>query len=368
MDEHTTLIDSENNADKKRNHIIMLILLGVLIAAAICGLWWRNELMKNISTDNAKVTGDVIDISSKVAGRVDSVMVAEEQDVKAGQVLVKLDQTPLKIALNQAQAALEQAKINYEKLPEDLKAAQASIDKAEKSLAAAQAKVENSEVTLADAKRNLEKSEALYQAGALSSDLLDGAKSKAASAQDLLDVDRANMLSLQATLEETRAASSSKIKAAGPSYVAALKQSQAAYEAARYNFQNSVITAPCSGRVVRLLVQPGENISLGQTMVSICDIDSTWITANIEEKKISRVKPGQTVDIKIDGYPGIIIPGRVKSVGSTTQSFFSLLPAENSSGNYTKVVQRLPVKIVPLKRNLPLKPGMSAQVKIHTVL
>ena len=366
MDNQTHPVDHENIEHKRRN-VILLILLGAVVLAVAAGLWWRQELKTSITTDNAKVTGDIIDVSPKVAGRLESVMVKEEQEVKVGQVLANLDQTSLRIALNQAEAGLELAKINYEKLPEDLKAAEASIDKAEKNLAAARAKVKNSEIALADANRNLEKSEALYQSGALSKDLLDSAKSKAASAQDLLDVDQANMLSLQAALEEARANSGSKLKTAGPSYAAALKQSQALYETARYNYQNSVIVAPCNGRVVRLLAQPGENVSLGQTIVSICNIDSTWITANIEEKKIGRVKPGQKVDIKIDSYPGQVIPGRVVSVGSATQSFFSLLPTENSSGNYTKVVQRLPVKIIPLYRNLPLKPGMSAQVKIHTI-
>lgn len=159
MDNQTHPVDHENIEHKRRN-VILLILLGAVVLAVAAGLWWRQELKTSITTDNAKVTGDIIDVSPKVAGRLESVMVKEEQEVKVGQVLANLDQTSLRIALNQAEAGLELAKINYEKLPEDLKAAEASIDKAEKNLAAARAKVKNSEIALADANRNLEKSEA----------------------------------------------------------------------------------------------------------------------------------------------------------------------------------------------------------------
>ena len=115
-----------------------------------------------------------------------------------------------------------------------------------------------------------------------------------------------------------------------------------------------------------MVVQAGENVTSGQTIISICNLDETWISANIEEKKIARIKLGQKVEIRIDSYPGEVIPGRVDAVGNAAQSVFALISSESTSGNYTKVTQRLTIKIKPLDRKLVLKPGMSAQIKIYT--
>lgn len=114
------------------------------------------------------------------------------------------------------------------------------------------------------------------------------------------------------------------------------------------------------------MVQAGENLSANQIVLSICDLKSIWITANIDESKISRIKKGQPVDIKIDAYPGQTFKGKVEAIGNATQSSFSLLPTESSSGNFTKVMQRIPVKIAVISPAQLLKPGMSARIKIHT--
>jgi multidrug resistance efflux pump len=120
------------------------------------------------------------------------------------------------------------------------------------------------------------------------------------------------------------------------------------------------------GTVIKIAVQPGENLTAGQAALTVSDLTRTWITANIEEKKISRVKDGQKAEVTIDAYPGKVFRGSVDTVGDASQSTFALIPTESSSGNFTKVTQRLQVKIEVENQGLLLKPGMSAIVKIHT--
>lgn len=146
-----------------------------------------------------------------------------------------------------------------------------------------------------------------------------------------------------------------------------MKQAQAAYDNAKLNYENSFIYATISGTVVRVPATIGENLSPGQPILSISDLNASWVVANIEETNYGRLHVGQKVDVRIDAYPGKVFAGKVTDVGGVTQSTFSLIPTQNDSGNFTKVTQRMPVKIEVNKEGLVLKPGMSAVIKIHTV-
>lgn len=344
----------------------IMILLAVLGIAAIAGLIWRDYAGKTVSTDNAKVAGDIVDISSKVSGRLEKILVNEGQYVEKGQIIAELDLVPLKLALDQYEAVLDQARANLEKLPDDLKSAEASVAKARESVAYYQGIAAGSEIALREAERTFKQNEALYQSGAIARDSLESSRSKLNSAQAKWESDLANVHIAEASLEDALAKASLVEKTSDSIYQAQLKKARADYDTARYNYENAIIKAPSSGTVVRIAVQAGENVSTGQTLLSVCDLENTYITANIEEKYIARIKPGQTVDISIDAYPGQKFTGKVESVSGAAQSVFSLIPAENTSGNYTKVTQRLPVKIVTDPAGVVLRPGMSAVVKVHT--
>lgn len=350
----------------KKKQVGLMILVVILMIAGVVGWKWNQILRTTISTDNAKVAGDIVDISPKVSGRLDLILVKEQQKVKKGQVLARLDSEPLKIALEQVEGTLAQYQANYDKLPDDLKAAVAAVNKAQEGVDAEQGKVKYYQISLDDAQRLLDETQKLYEAGAVSKEALDTAKSKVESARSLLETEQANLRVAQAAVDDAVAKNESANRTSAAVYAAQLKQGQAAVDTAWYNLKNSEIKAPSDGVVLRLVVQQGENVTAGQTILSICNLDDTWINANIEEKKIARIKVGQQVDIKLDSYPGEVIPGRVEAIGNAAQSVFALISSESTSGNYTKVTQRLTIKIKPLDHKLVLKPGVSAQVTIHT--
>lgn len=361
---NTRKISSWAGSKRRLSIVILLSLIGL---AAVGGLAWHEYAKKVVSTDNAKVAGDIVDISSKLSGRLETIRVREEQYVEQGQVIAELDLVPLQLALNQAEASLEQAQANYDKLPEDIRSADAAVARAEDALNAAQGTEKSCEIALAEGERALKQNETLYNAGALSEEAYKASQARVNALAAALDTARANTGVARATLEESLAKDDATKKTSGAIYQAQLKKARADYEAAKYNLDNASLKSPISGTVVRVSVQAGENVSFGQTILSICDLENAYITANIDEQDIARIKPGQKVDISIDAYSGQTINGQVDTIGGAAQSVFSIISAESSSGNYTKVSQRLPIKIVPEKGKLLLKPGMSAVVKIHTI-
>lgn len=346
----------------------VIVLLALIGLAAVLGLVWHEYAKKVVSTDNAKVAGDIVDISSKLSGRLETIKVKEEQYVEQGQVIAELDLLPLKLVLTQAEAAMEQAEANYDKLPEEMRSAYAAVAKAADALNAAQGTEKSCEIALAEGERALKQNETLYKAGALSEETYRTSQARVNSLGAALDTARANTGVARAALEDAMAKEDAAQKTSSAIYQAQLKKARADYEVAKYNLDNASIKAPISGTVVRISVQAGENVSFGQTILSICDLENAYITANIDEQDVARIKPGQKVEISIDAYSGHTLVGQVDTVGGAAQSVFSIISAESSSGNYTKVSQRLPIKVVPEKGKLLLKPGMSAVVKIYTTM
>ena len=342
--------------------VVAIILLGIASGAF---LWWR-DLRISVSTDDAQVSGDIVNISPTIAGCLDKIYVKEGDIVKAGQVVAELDNEQYSIALAQAEANLNLAKANSAKLPYDIKSAQAALDKAQQILLAAQAQVKSAELGCNDAKRYLDQSQSLYSSGAASKEQLDTAKSRFGAAQASLEAAQAGFVSAQASLKDANVKLEALNNTGAGVYLAQQKQAQAAYDNAKLTYDHSIIRSTKNGTVIRISAKEGENLSPYQTIITICDLSSTWVVANIEEKKFNRIHLGQIVDINIDAYPGKVFKGEVIELGGATQATFSLIPTQNYSGNFTKVTQRLPVKIKFNKEDRVFKPGMSAEVKIHT--
>lgn len=355
------------------NQVIMkrmrLPIAALVVVLLVGGLWWWHELRVTYSTSDAQVAADISDISPKVEGRLVKLYVAEGDAVTAGQELAELDNAQLAVAVAQAEAALEQAKANYAKLPDDLKSAQANVDEAQQGLANVQDQAKSVEIALGDAKRNLDETQALYSGGGASKEALDSATSGYGTAQAGLDAAQANVSSAQASLRNAQAQLEAIDNTGADSYLAQLKQAQAAYDNAKLNYNESLIYAPISGTVVRTSATVGETLSPGQTILSISNLQSSWVVAYIEETAYGRIRPGQSVDVRVDTYPGKTFSGKVIELGGVTQATGSTFPTEHDEyGNFYKVTQRLPVKIgVTNKDGLIFKPGMSVDVKIHTV-
>lgn len=356
----------EAKMDRPKSRKFMVIMLVVLLTAAGAGIYWWYLLQTVISTQNAKVATDISDISFRVGGRLEKIMVAEGDQVAEGQELAVLDQEQYRFAVEQAQATLDLARANYERLPYDLQSKQMAVSRARDQVAIAAAAVNTAEIAVNDAQRILNKNIELFDSGAIAEETLNTSRSNYEKAVAALESARLGLQSAQTGLQDSQQQESAAAKTSEPSLLAGLKQAQAVYDAAVFNYNNSILKAPLGGTVVRTAVQAGETITAGQTILSLIRSDNTWIIANIEEKKINRVQPGQKVDIRIDSYPGKVFNGTVATVGDVSQSTFALFSSGSTSGSFTKVSQRVPVKITIDNEGLVLRADTSAQVKIYT--
>lgn len=314
---------------------------------AIAGGWWWVISGGKVSTDDARVKSNIVNVSTKIPGQIEELLVKEGDQVVAGQVIAKIDSYALQIQVEQAQANLASAQA---------KLAALQAGNRPQQVAQSQSSVEQAAANLDNARKSFERTESLYEEGALSAQQRDSAQTALKVAQSQYDSARQG-LSLV-----TEGAAEQDLKFAQ----AQVAQAAAALKNAQLQLDYSVIKSPISGVVAKIPLDPGEMVSTGQTIYSITNPAESWIEANIEETDINRVQIGQSVDFKVDAYPGKKFKGEVADVGTATGSQFALLPSDNASGNYTKVTQRLSVKVKVVDAgDAILKPGMSAVVDIH---
>lgn len=366
MVEETTVVNEipAPGSSKKR---LSIVVIGVIIISGLfgAGLWWH-QMRTSVKTDNAKVAGDMVDISVRISGQVKNIEVKEGDAVTKGQVLMELDNSPYENALRQARAGLAVAEANAARVPYDIGALQAGVRKSQAGVEAAQAALEIAGITLRDAQRSLEKQTALFKEGAVSQAGLDAAQTACEKARAGLVQAQANLDAARATLEDSQGKLSAAEKTAASLCQAQLDAAAASSENARLNLENTIIKAPADGTILKINVAVGETANTGQSVLTMADLNTVWVTANIDEGKISRVRAGQAAEVKIDAYPGKTLAGQVDRIGDAAQSAFAVIAMENTSGNYTKVTQRLQIKIKLENPGVVLKPGMSAIVKIDT--
>ncbi len=328
-----------------RGMIIIISLLVAILAGG--GLWWWIRSARMISTDDARVKGTIVAVSAKVSGRVEKVLVDEGDSVQAGQVIVTLEQQEFEAQVEQAQANLAMAKAKLAAVVAGNRPQEVAETKNAVSQAAA---------NFDNAQKNYERADNLYNQGAISVQQRDAAKTAAAVAQaQYASANEQYSLSAEGSRPEDIQVAQAQVQ-----------QAQAALTNAEIQLNDATVKAPVAGVVALKSVENGEVISLGQQLFSIAELDDVWINANIEENYIGRIKVDQPVEFTIDAFPGQKFTGHVMEVGSATGSEFALLSTENSSSNFTKVTQRLPVKIKADETNFVLKPGMSAVVNVIT--
>jgi membrane fusion protein (multidrug efflux system) len=393
----------------------LLIAGGAVVLAAIVGLvvYFHDRE----STDDAQVDGHITPMASKVYGRVGQVLVDDNQPVKAGQVLVKIDPRDYQAAVDQAKAALllaeseaRSAGVDVPRTREnvasgnssadaqlmgaeaDLARAQATYDQARtEDLAWAQANVEKSRANAELAKADLARYLPLMEKGEISKQQYDAAKANAdASASALradqervaqakrgVDVAKAQLDAAKARVEQAKAGVETaradvkqvSMKAAdAQAKIAKVGQARASLEAAQLNLSYTEITAPVDGVATHKQVEPGQIVQAGQGLLVVVPLQSVWVTANFKETQLKKMKPGQKAEVKVDTY-GKTFSGHVDSIAGATGAVLSLLPPENATGNYVKVVQRIPVKIVldpiPAEKAV-LRPGMNVDATVIT--
>jgi membrane fusion protein (multidrug efflux system) len=334
----------------------VLGLLAVLaVTGAIVGIDYAVHASHFESTDDAFIDGHVVPISPQIPALVRAVYVDDNTLVHKGDVLVQLDPTDYQVALDQTRATAAAMLGQLQQASAQVTAAQAGVQEAQAELDVKQSDRANVD---ADYRR--------YQ---------ELAKTQGAVSKQQLDASSAAQRSAAAQVERARAQlaeAQSQILTAQANVIAAkgnLDKSIADEHRAEVNLGYCTLIAPCDGRITRKSVEPGSYVETGQNLFAIVPAD-VWVTANFKETQLERIKVGQRVTINADAYPGVNFYGRVDSIQSGTGSRFSMLPAENATGNFVHVVQRVPVKITldgdPGERDQshPLTPGMSVDPEV----
>jgi membrane fusion protein (multidrug efflux system) len=333
-------------ADSRRNFIRWgLIGLGPLVVLVL-GLWVYLTSGRYVSTDDAFIKTDLASISAQVPGQVATVFVANNQRVTAGEVLFDLDSASYRIALDEAAA-------NLANVSNQITALRANYR--EKA-----AMLKNAEETVTYQQHEYERQDRLRRTGAVSEQQFDQVRHAYEQAQRNLDAMRQQMAAIQAQLGgdiDTPTEDLAQYRAA-----------VARRDDAQVSLDRTKIIAPANGVVANVTVRPGDYVTAGQPIFSLAELDNLWVEANFKETQLTHVLDQQTATIKVDAYPGVVWKAKVQSLSPASGNEFSVLPAENSSGNWVKVVQRIPVRLaIESQSNAPqLRAGMSVTVEIDT--
>ena len=400
-DTHTTATATaveEAPAQKSgKKFIVIAVILLLAIGAGI--FYWRSTYTE--STDDAQVDGDLYQVSSRVTGQVIKVYVEDNQRIEVGQPIAEIDPKDYQVALEQAQANLASAQAaaiqqtvnvpitsvnvstSVDTTNSDVLNSTAAVEQARKQAQAAEARVAAAKANAVKSHLDVERYTPLVQKDVISKQQYDAAVAADASNQAAVLEAEANVIASQAQVTEAlQRLSQSRFQATqsiknGPAQVRAqeakanaamadVKQAQAKVDQAQLNLSYTHITAPTTGIVNKKNVQVGANLSIGQDLLTIIPLTNLWVTANFKETQLSQMHQGQNVTIKVDALGGRKFHGTVTQIGGATGSRLSLFPPENATGNYVKVVQRIPVRIDFTKesldrdnKDLALRPGMS---------
>jgi membrane fusion protein (multidrug efflux system) len=332
--------------------VYLVIALAVAALCAFAIFYYVRFVAPYETSDDAFIDGDVTFVSPRVAGPVVRLLVNDNQRVKTGDPLIEIDPNDFQTQLAGARADLAVAHARLEQTK-----AQVAVDQAK--LEQQQAAVTAAEAVAARAKADQARYEAV-QSQAVSRSQLDLAKAEAASSAADVDVARSQTKAAAAQLEPDQA----NIEAAA----AQVEQAQARLQQAELDLSYTKVAAPRNGRVTRRTVEQGAYVQPGQNLLALVP-DEVWVVANFKETQLTHMRPGQPVALRVDAYPGRVFKGKVDSLQAGSGAQFSLLPPENAVGNYVKVVQRVPVKIVfdkPMDdTNLDFAPGMSVEPKVR---
>jgi len=385
---------------RSRRRGIIVVVVAIIVVAAVA-FWWHSTFTED--TDDAQVNGHLIQVSSRITGQVLKVYVDENEVVKAGDTIAELDPRDYQVAVENAKAALDSAKANaaaanvnvplttinthsnLSSASSDVSGAHASVQQAQGQVAAAHARVVQAQANNVKAQADLERYKPLVAKDVISKQQFDAAVAAAAAAaasvQDAVASEQAANDGVRVARErEASAQAGYRYAQTGPQQVAAqnakakqalaqVDQAQAQLDQANLNLSYCKIVAPEAGIITRKSVEINQNVAAGQNLLTLVSLQGIWVTANFKETQLRHMTAGQTVEIDVDAT-GKTYNGRVTQIGGATGSVLSLFPPENATGNYVKVVQRVPVRIdfTDLPHEDPnqlLRPGLSVEPKVR---
>jgi membrane fusion protein, multidrug efflux system len=367
--------DSTEVAQPSRRRGIIIVVVVVLILVGI-GFYWHSTYSED--TDDAQINGHLIQVSARISGQVMKVDVEENQKINKGDLIAELDPRDYQVAVENAQAALASAEANaaaaqvnvpitsintgssLSSAGADVTGAAAGVSQAQQQLAAAHARVAQAEANSVKAQSDLARYKPLVEKDVISKQQYDAAVASAdaakASVADAQASERAAADGIRVASEKVAQAQAQfKNAESGPQQVAAqsarakqamaqVQQAQAQLDQAKLNLGYTKIVAPAAGIITRKSVEIDQNVSPGQNLLTLVSLEGLWVTANFKETQLKHMGPGQPVEIKVDAT-GKSYHGKITQIGGATGSVLSLFPPENATGNYVKVVQRIPVRV-----------------------
>ncbi|WP_259066046.1 HlyD family secretion protein [Mucilaginibacter sp. X4EP1] len=342
----------ENETKKKPNKVLPIILGCILVIGIIFGIKEYIYYGKHVDTDDAQVDGDISPVVARVGGYVDSIYFEENTHVNKDQMLVKIDDRDYKVKLEQAQAAKTGASAG-------INVGESQIIANTANSSSAKAQVESAAARLDKTQKDYARYANLVKDGSVTQQQFDQAKADLEVAQATY---RAAQEQYKASVEQVGTTRSQlNVTQTG------VDQRQVDIDYAKLQLSYTVVKSPASGIVSKKNVQVGQLVQAGQTLFSVVNDNSIYITANFKETQLDKVRDGQKVDVEVDAFPELKLAGTVYNFSPATGAKFSLLPPDNATGNFVKVVQRIPVKIkiTGSKEDLDkLRPGMSVNVSV----
>ncbi len=353
------MAEEKTNGRKKKIAMVVFGLIALILAVAI--FFYLQYKSTHITTDDAFIEGHIHSVSPRIPGTVRNVLVTDNQSVKAGDLLLKLDPTDYEVKVQEIEASLEAEKQKLAETDSKLDAAKKQLAEAKARADAIGAMMELQKARFEQAERDRERAENLFSKDAISKEKYEKTMTdyKVAIAQVKASVE--GQRSYQSAVETQRAVVK-QVETGKKVQLSNINHKEAQLAAARLDLGYTGIYAPVDGQVTRKSVEAGNRVQAGQPLMAVVPLDNIYVVANYKETELKKIRPGMKVEMEVDTYPGKTFKGTVDSIMAGTGAAFSLFPPENATGNYVKIVQRIPVKIVFDKDTDPehvLRIGMS---------
>jgi len=338
--------ENKEKPNNRRKKIAAIIIFPVLIViGAVVLFLYREYKATHISTDDAFVDGRVHAIASKIPGTVKAIHVNDNQFVKKGAPILEIDPIDYDVRVKEAQAGLETEIAKLSEIRDKVDTAKKQLAGIMASMEEARANLELQEANLRQAEVDFKRAESLLKKEVIPREQYDKAKTTYDVAVAQVKAAKERIKQLEASLETQKAV----VKQTETSLIpqqAQIQQKEATLKGTELSKSYTIIYSPSDGYIAKKSVETGNQIQPGQSLMAVVPLNDIWITANYKETQLERVKLGQKVKIIVDTYPGKVFYGKVESVQAGTGAVFSLFPPENATGNYVKIVQRIPVKII----------------------
>lgn len=333
------------NSNNKRKKLAIIVFSAIVLIGAATLYFYLSYKATHITTDDAFVEGRIHTIASKIRGTVKGVYVNDNQPVKKGDMLLEIDPADYDVKVSEALSGLNAEKAGLSEAVARIEASKRQLSELRAAIETSGANLELQDANLKQAETDMRRAESLYREEIIPKERYEKTMTayKVAAAQ--VKAAKEQMRQAEMALQ-TQKAIVKQAEAARTAQLSAIKQGEALLKEAELNYSYTKIYSPSDGYITKKSVETGNQIQAGQPLMAVVSLNDMWIVANYKETQLEKIRQGQKVKIKVDTYPGKTFMGKVESIMAGTGATFSLFPPENATGNYVKVVQRIPVKIL----------------------